>query len=158
VSDDAAHRKGTRLVAAQFALIALCLLPLGPTLGTGQLRPVGVACLVLAAGVGLLGLLGLGADTRVHPVPHEQSQLHTRGIYAWIRHPMYAAVLLACLGVTFSSGRVLSLVAVVVLAGVLRVKWHFEDHLLEERFGSQFTAYAARVPAVVPAPWRSHRK
>ena len=152
----ARQRTGNRLIAAQFALIALCLLPVGPTLGSGQLRPLGLAFLLLAGIVGLLALVALGADTRVHPVPHDQAGLRTTGIYAWIRHPMYTAVLLACLGVTLSSGRVLSLVALLVLAGVLRVKSHFEDDLLEERFGWRFAVYASRVPAVLPAPWRSH--
>ena len=71
---------------------------------------------------------------------------------------MYAAVLLACLGVTLSSGRVLSIVSLVLLAGVLAAKMRFEDRLLEARFGWQFAVYASRVPALIPAPWRSHAR
>ncbi|HSO03012.1 MAG TPA: hypothetical protein VLQ92_00920 [Candidatus Limnocylindrales bacterium] len=93
------HRRiGNLLVAAQFTLIGLCVLPLGPVIGSGQLRPLGLACLALAAVVGGLALLAMGSDTRVHPVPDAQTPLRMNGIYAWIRHPMYAAVLLACLG------------------------------------------------------------
>jgi protein-S-isoprenylcysteine O-methyltransferase Ste14 len=149
---------GNYLVAAQFGLIGLCLLPVGPTIGSGQGRPLGMACLVLALVIGGLALLALGSDARVHPVPDESAALHTNGIYAFIRHPMYAAVLLACLGVTLSSGRALSLLALIALAGVLHVKAQFEDRLLEQKFGWQFAVYASHVPAVVPQPWRSHRR
>jgi protein-S-isoprenylcysteine O-methyltransferase Ste14 len=146
------HRRiGNLLVAAQFTLIGLCVLPLGPVIGSGQLRPLGLACLALAAVVGGLALLAMGSDTRVHPV-------RMNGIYAWIRHPMYAAVLLACLGVTLSTGRVLSLLSFLALVVVLHVKAQFEDRMLQEKFGWQFSVYASRVPALFPAPWRSHAR
>jgi len=152
------HQVGWALVAAQFSLIGVCLLPVGPVLGSGQLRPLGLVLLALAAVVGGLALLALGADTRVHPVPGQSATLHTNGIYAVIRHPMYAAVLLACLGVTLSTGRVLSVVSFVLLVAVLHVKSRFEDRLLERRFGWQFAVYASRVPAIIPQPWRSHAR
>lgn len=148
------RRFGGLLVVGQFALIALCLLPVGPTLGPG-LRPLGLLCLGLAAGVGGLALVALGSDTRVHPAPHGTATLHTHGIYAWIRHPMYTAVLLACSGVTLSTARVLSVVALLCLGVVLTVKRRFEDHLLEQRFGMAFEAYRDRVPALIPRPRRS---
>ncbi len=155
----ARHRRiGNVLVASQFALIGLCLLPVGPTIGSGQLRPLGLVCLGLAALIGGLALLAMGSDTRVHPVPDQQTPLRTNGIYAWIRHPMYAAVLLSCLGVTLSTGRVLSVLAFLALVAVLHVKAEFEDKMLQEKFGWQFSVYASRVPALIPAPWRSHAR
>lgn len=153
-----AQRVGTVLVAAQFTLVGLVLLPIGPALGSGQLRPLGLVLLALAAVVGGLALVALGRDTRVHPIPGQGAVLRTHGIYAFIRHPMYAAVLLACAGVTVSTGRVLAIVALVLLAGVLAVKARFEDALLEARFGWQFAVYASRVPAIIPQPWRSHAR
>lgn len=153
------RRAGSLLVAAQFGLVALCLLPLGPVLWTlPAARTAGLVCLGLAALVGVLALAGLGRDARVHPVPAPEAQLHTAGIYGVIRHPMYAAVLLACLGVTLSTGRLLALVALVALAGVLHVKARFEDQRLAEQFGWQFAVYECRVPAFVPQPWRSRRR
>jgi protein-S-isoprenylcysteine O-methyltransferase Ste14 len=145
---------GNALVTAQFGLILLCVLPLGPTVGSGQLRPLGLACLLLAGAIGLLALLAMGADTRVHPVPDHTAPLHTHGIYAVIRHPMYAAVILACLGVALSSGRILAIASWVVLLGVLHVKSGFEDRLLERKFGWENIVYAQRVPALIPQPWR----
>ena len=156
------RRAGTALVVAQFALIALCLLPVGPTLfdpASGDpVRIAGLVCMGLAALVGGLAFLALGRDTRVHPAPHAGTRLHTHGIYAVIRHPMYAAVLLACLGATLSTGRLLALLSLLALGVVLHVKAGFEDRLLSEQFGWQFAVYASHVPALVPQPWRSHRR
>jgi protein-S-isoprenylcysteine O-methyltransferase Ste14 len=153
-----AHRVGTVLVATQFALVGLVLAPVGPVVGSGQLRPLGLALLALAAIVGGLALVELGRDTRVHPIPVRGTVLHTHGVYAFIRHPMYAAVLLACSGVTVSTGRVLALVALLLLVGVLAAKARLEDQFLEAMFGGQFAAYASRVPAILPQPWRSHAR
>jgi protein-S-isoprenylcysteine O-methyltransferase Ste14 len=153
------HRRiGDVLVAAQFALIGLCLLPVGPSVGSGQLRPLGLACLALAVLVGGLALVAMGSDTRVHPVPDARTPLRVNGIYAWIRHPMYAAVLLATLGVTLASGRVLSVLAFLALGVVLHVKAGFEDRMLQEKFGWEFSVYASHVPAMIPAPWRSRSR
>lgn len=147
------RRIGTLLVAAQFALIGLCLVPAGPVVGDGA-RWLGLASLTAAVAVGALAWRALGADTRVNPVPAASGRLRTSGIYSVIRHPMYAAVLLACLGVTLSGARVLSAVALVVLGVLLHGKARFEDRMLRERFGPQFVAYAAAVPAILPRPRR----
>ena len=151
---NAARRRqvGSTLVGAQFALIGLCLLPVGPTIGSGQLRPLGLALLGAGAAVGVLALLAMGRDSRVHPVPSRTARLHTNGIYRVIRHPMYAAVLLACSGVAVSTGRVLSIAALAGLAAVLHLKSKFEDRLLAEQFGWSFAVYAQRVPALLPWP------
>jgi protein-S-isoprenylcysteine O-methyltransferase Ste14 len=148
---------GTALVVAQFTLLGLVLVPLGPVLWSG-LRVAGLVSLGLAALVGLLALLAMGRDLRVHPVPGEQAQLRTNGIYGVIRHPMYLAVLLAALGVVLSTGRLLAVLATVGLVVVLTAKAAFEDMLLQAKFGWQFAVYACRVPAIVPQPWRSHRR
>ena len=91
-------RKWLAFLAGTVLLVAACLLPVGPTFGTGQLRWLGLACLALAALVGGLALLALGRDTRVHPIPAQAAELHTRGIYGVIRHPMYATDILLRVG------------------------------------------------------------
>ncbi len=148
---------GTALVVAQFSLAALCLVPVGPRVAALTRPLLGLVLLAAGGSLALLALGALGSSTRVHPVPAEAATLRTRGIYAHIRHPMYAAVLLACSGATLVTGRVVAAVGVVGVAAVLAVKSRFEDRLLAEKYGWQFAAYASRVPAVIPQPWRSRR-
>jgi protein-S-isoprenylcysteine O-methyltransferase Ste14 len=148
---------GNLLVLGQLAMLGLCLLPVGPVLWDG-LPVAGLVSLGLAALVGLLALAAMGRDLRVHPVPARGVRLRTEGIYGVIRHPMYLAVLLAALGVVLATGRLLGVVGLAGLVGVLTAKAAFEDRLLQSRFGWQFAVYACRVPAIVPQPWRSHRR
>ena len=152
-------RVGSLLVAAQWALIVACLAPAGPRLDLpGWLGSVGIGLVVLGGLVGALALLSMGRRTRVHPVPEPGTRLHTTGIYAFVRHPMYLAVGAACLGAVLISGRVLGLVAAPLLGALLVAKASFEDRLLSRMFGWEFAVYASRVPAILPQPWRSHRR
>ena len=145
------------LVLGQVALVLLVLIPAGPVLWTGR-EGLGWALVVIGALVGALGLLGLGRDTRVTPVPASGGRLHRNGIYAFVRHPMYLGLTLLCLGATLISGRLLALFSLVLLIGLLTAKARVEDLILQRKFGWEFAVYSVRVPAIVPQPWRSHRR
>jgi protein-S-isoprenylcysteine O-methyltransferase Ste14 len=145
---------GNVLVAAQFTLLGLCALPLGPALPTaGIIRIIGIVVILAGLVVGAMGIASLGRSTRVHPVPASEATLRTTGIYAHIRHPMYLAVMLVAAGLTLAGGRLLALLATLALAAVLTAKARFEEDLLCEKFGWEYAAYCAKVPAVIPRPW-----
>ena len=114
----------------------------------------------------LVSLAGLGL--RVWTVGHapagtsgrgtrklEAASLSTEGVYSVVRHPLYLGNLLVWAGVATTTGS-LAAVAVTVL-----VFWIYnerimlaEERFLHERFGAVFTRWAARTPALLPAPWR----
>lgn len=145
------------LLGMQVGLIVVVVAPLGPTPWTP--RPgLGLGLVALGAVVGGLGALGLGRDLRFSPVPPSGGRLHRTGIYAFIRHPMYLGLILGALGVTVATGRLLALLGLVGLTALLSVKGRLEDVILERKFGWEFTVYSVRVPAIVPQPWRSHRR
>ena len=147
----------TALLGIQLGLILLVVAPLGPTLLTP--RPgLGLGLVALGAVVGGLGARGLGRDLRISPIPPSGGRLHRNGIYAFIRHPMYLGLILGALGVTLATGRLLALVGLVGLMALLGVKGRLEDVILERKFGWEYTVYSVRVPAIVPQPWRSHRR
>lgn len=90
----------------------------------------------------------------------EAASLSTEGMYSVVRHPLYLGNLLIWAGVATTTG---SLAAVVV---TILVFWIYnerimlaEERFLQGRFGSVFTRWAARTPALLPAPrlWRPHR-
>ena len=149
---------GTLIVLVQAVLLVACLLPVGPVLGLIVAPAVGWALIVVAALIGGLAVLALGRDLRITPIPAANARLHRNGIYAFIRHPMYLALVLGAVGVTLVSGRWLAILATVGLIAVLCLKAHIEDVILQRRFGWEFALYASRVPAIVPRPWRSHRR
>lgn len=90
----------------------------------------------------------------------EAASLSTEGMYSVVRHPLYLGNLLIWAGVATTTG-ILAAVAVTVL-----VFWIYnerimlaEERFLHARFGSAFTRWAARTPALLPAPrlWRPSR-
>lgn len=149
---------GTLIVLVQVVLLVACLAPIGPVLGLIVAPAVGWALIGIAALIGALAVLAMGRDLRVTPMPAANGRLHRNGIYAFIRHPMYLALVTGAVGVTLISGRWLAILATIGLIAVLCLKAHIEDVILQRRFGWEFAIYASRVPALIPRPWRSHKR
>jgi protein-S-isoprenylcysteine O-methyltransferase Ste14 len=84
----------------------------------------------------------------------EQHRLITHGVYRWIRHPMYSALLLYSLGQALVIPNWVAgpsnLVAFAVLFA-LRVR--AEEKMMAEQFGDEYAAYTARTKRLVPRVW-----
>ena len=147
--------RGTLLVAAQaVCLVVVWLWPGAPVWSVPTV--VVAACWAAIALALLLGLAGaglLGRSLRVHPAPPDRAVLRTGGAYRFVRHPIYAAVLVGSLAGAVLAGRPEPLVGWVGLALVLHVKAGYEERLLRERFGEAYDIYASRVPRLLPR-WR----
>ncbi len=106
--------------------------------------------LTTGAAMAATAMAHLGRDLRPQSRPGEDTLLHRDGAYAVARHPIYAGLLLGGLGLAVLRRRPEPLLAEAVLAAVLHAKSRHEDRLLQERFGGEWEAYAAEVPALVP--------
>lgn len=144
--------RGTWLVAAQVVcLLVVWLWPAPPLWPLPTV--VRLACWVAVAGAigfGLWGAGGLGRHLRIHPAPPPRGELRTDGAYAWVRHPIYAAVLIGSAAGAVLAARPEPLVGLVGLAVVLHVKSGYEEQLLRARFGEAYDVYAQHVPRLVP--------
>jgi protein-S-isoprenylcysteine O-methyltransferase Ste14 len=90
------------------------------------------------------------ASHSVHRHAHDKLEaidhLVTTGIYAKLRHPGYGGLILMYLGLSLVAGTLLALLVALILS-ILAVLTAFkEEAALEEKFGDQYAAYAARVP------------
>jgi|SRR5579863_1346743 protein-S-isoprenylcysteine O-methyltransferase Ste14 len=85
---------------------------------------------------------------------NQNQRLVTTGIRSRVRHPIYLGHLCEMLAWSAGTGLavcwLLTVFAIVTGAAMIRM----EDAELEKRFGDEFTAYRASVPAVVPKPRR----
>lgn len=124
--------KAKFLVIAQFGLLGALafikgerLLARGSTLE--NLAPVlyAAATLLLA-----LAFVALRPSLRVSPIPREGAPLIVNGIYRWLRHPMYIAVLLFGAGLALRQLSVVSIALWLLLLIDLIVKAAYEDALL----------------------------
>ncbi|GBD25601.1 hypothetical protein HRbin30_00925 [bacterium HR30] len=85
-------------------LLALIVTPLktGAALvlwpATHPLQIAGMLAVLVGIGLGLASALTLRRALTPFPRPLAGAPLKQSGVYAWVRHPMYAGVLLAALG------------------------------------------------------------
>lgn len=101
---------------------------------TGWLDAVAAATVVLGAVLGLWAALRLGRGLTPSPLPNGTVDMVTRGLYRWVRHPMYTALMLIVAGVTIRSGSFVVLAEAMVLAVLLNVKARWEERRLIETF------------------------
>ena len=118
---------GTLLVALQLAAMAAIFAPWGVA------RWNGVATLVVAAGAAL-ALWAVSANRlgnwNVRPEPKAGGYLATAGPYAYVRHPMYLAVLLIAAGCCIGYATPWRWFVFAALAVVLDRKTRFEEAAL----------------------------
>jgi protein-S-isoprenylcysteine O-methyltransferase Ste14 len=161
----------TRARAAAGSLVFLVVAPgvaagLVPWLLTGWESndpPAALAALggvLIAAGAAMLlhafarfVIEGIGTPAPVAPPEH----LVVGGLYRHVRNPMYVAVTATIVGQAALLGQPgLLIYAALFMATVWTFVRLYEEPVLKERFGAEYDAYRAGVPAWWPRlhPWR----
>ena len=144
--------EGSRWVAAQIILMAAQLASVLFRRSQWS-APVscatGVVLISAAAAYGLPGIRALGTNLTPLPEPKANGKLVTDGIYAYVRHPLYASVITAGFGwsLLWRSW------PAIILAGLqllfFRGKAKCEERMLRARF-PEYDDYARHVPRFVP--------
>ena len=117
------------LVLGQFGSIAVLLFGGGWQLPWWAWAIFALGLLVFAWAVVSLG----GNNFTILPDPRASNTLSHRGIYRWLRHPMYTAVLLCGLAVAFGAPSMLRWIALFFCLVVLVIKVYHEEALLIAR-------------------------
>lgn len=151
-------QRGEILVAIQFALmIGFALLPVWqPFLGADAMDASGALRGWLAAPFAVLAL-AFGAFGSVHirdyltplPYPVDHSQLVQHGVYAIVRHPLYASLLFAGTAWTVYNLSLSHLLALVGAFLFFNYKAGKEEAWLTERH-PEYSDYAQRVKKFIP--------
>lgn len=89
------------------------------------------------------------SQLKVFPEPGKNATLVTSGPYGLIRHPMYTALILACIGMLIANFTWLRLLLVIALCVVLIVKLLYEEKLLSEKFNA-YTEYKRKTYRLLP--------
>lgn len=137
------------LVALQFALIAALVVTTRPLGGAAS----NLAALLLLAASGAVGGAALVANRpgnfNVRPELKAGARLVRRGIYRFVRHPMYLAVLLAMAAALAADPRPWRGVLWLALLAVLLAKLVREERYLRAAF-PEYGDYAARTRRLIP--------
>lgn len=140
---------GRLLVAAQAALLAW----LAWAARDGLDRAPVWGLLATGAAVGLWAVRQHPrGNFRIAPEPVAGGRLVTTGPYRWIRHPMYAAVLLAAAGLSLAATGATGWLAWSALAAVLAAKATLEERALAALHPG-WDAYRRVTRRLVPGLW-----
>jgi len=96
----------------------------------------------------------LGTNWSVVARVRDDHGLITRGPFAWVRNPIYLAMLMMLVAAALALGRAPMLIVSVpffFIGTVIRVVR--EERLLRAQFGAASDAYAAKVSRLVPGVW-----
>ena len=141
---------GIQFVILGFLALAIVLLPAQS--GTGA-RVLGVLLALSSAGVFVSAFMAHNrtnaAMPNVSPVPKQNVELVTHGIYAHIRHPIYTGVLLVTLGVACWHGHGVAFALFAALVVLFWVKSRYEETLLRAQF-PDYAAYMQRTGRFLP--------
>jgi protein-S-isoprenylcysteine O-methyltransferase Ste14 len=134
------------LVVLQFVALVAVALPAGAP----AWHPLGWVPLAASGALGAWTLAhNRPGNFGMFPEPRANARLVTSGPYAWVRHPMYLAVLLFAAGLVVGWRGPTHAAAFALLAVVLHAKAGREERLLRQRF-PEYAAYAARTARIVP--------
>ncbi|MEW6201294.1 MAG: isoprenylcysteine carboxylmethyltransferase family protein [bacterium] len=114
----------------------------------------------------LLGLLPLAAGILIYlwcawgfafvgrgtPLPVDPPKtLVVRGLYRYIRNPMYVGIFLILIGESvFFESALLFIYSVLVLTAFNLFVFFYEEPVLTKKFGDSYTQYCRRVPRWIP--------
>lgn len=109
-----------------------------------------IILIVLGMGMFALAVLHLGENLSPMPKPREDKHaLVTSGIYAFVRHPIYAGILVAAFGWSIFWGSLWAILLSVLLLVWLDVKSRHEERWLAEKY-PEYADYRSRVKKLIP--------
>lgn len=145
--------RGWFYVILQFLLIFLLVLsprmesPYGAA--SEIIGLLGLGFIMAGSAILLISFLKLGNSLTALPVPKEQGQLQTGGLYARVRHPIYFALLVMGFGVMLDAGYWPQVIVYMLLYVLLSTKAEFEESLLREKY-PEYKKYAEKTPRFFP--------
>lgn len=140
-------------VAAQFLLIvafaaSVFLGPAAVDVGDG-VRGAGMTLAIVGLVIIASALWAMGRVMQVSPEPKSEGHLVTRGIYGWLRHPMYTGIVLIVVGLVVRQPSFLAGTIGGALIALLFMKARYEERLLLARY-ADYAAYRTRTWGVLP--------
>jgi protein-S-isoprenylcysteine O-methyltransferase Ste14 len=159
----AAREVGYRLIITAGAFLLFLLFSRDPS-RPHALWHLGPATAWTLAGLGLLALastwwarIHLGRLWSGNITRKEHHHIVDTGPYAFVRHPIYTSVILAALATAALTGTITAFLGFALMTAGFYLKARIEEQFLREQLGVEaYSAYARRVPMLVPFAPASH--
>ena len=149
--------RGEGWVLVQFVLLGgivlagLAGLPGAGWSGAIRIAQVGLGSLAIGFGalLALGGVIALGRSLSPFPSPTEANRLVESGVYRYVRHPVYAGIVLASFGWGLVAGSLLAIALALLLLGWFDLKARREEAWLAARH-PDYAAYRTRTRKFLP--------
>lgn len=136
-----------------FQLVLFAIIFLAPAIAPFdfpiELRLLGVPILIVGGIFGTFGLLSLGSNLSPFPKPIEGGQLVTTGAYRFVRHPIYAGLIIGTLGWGMIAATLLGIVLAIALFIFFDIKSRREEQWLTQAY-PDYPQYQQRVRKLIP--------
>jgi protein-S-isoprenylcysteine O-methyltransferase Ste14 len=110
----------------------------------------GLALTAVGVGLGISARLSLGRNWSGAVTLKEGHELVRQGLYRWIRHPIYAGILLGMIGTAMITGHLRGWLGFAMVWATFYYKARREESLLRQEFGSGFEAHARQTGMFLP--------
>jgi protein-S-isoprenylcysteine O-methyltransferase Ste14 len=144
--------KSNLLVTIQFILLAVIIGVPFPRFGEDfPDLVVWVGSVLVWVGLVILALsiFKLGASLTASPIPKNDSELKTDGLYKWMRHPIYTGLIATALGLAIEAESLLAILVALVLIVLLNYKAKWEESFLLKRY-PEYRTYMSKTGRFVP--------
>jgi protein-S-isoprenylcysteine O-methyltransferase len=141
----------TAIFASIWAALDFAARHPGMLFGGAWLRIAGLALLAIGLVFRWSAVLSLGRSFSTNVAIHRTQTLRTSGLYRWVRHPSYSAMLVIFAAIGIYERNVVSLAILLVFPTIaLLYRIHVEERALTEAFGSGYIDYSRRTSRLVP--------
>ena len=99
---------------------------------------LGILIIIIASIFILIAIKDLGRNLSPFPKPKANSNLVTKGIYRFMRHPMYYSLIIISFGVFLTKLSIYYLCLTITLALLIKFKIILEEQYLKNKFKNYF--------------------
>lgn len=114
---------------------------------------VALCLTVLGIGLAIWARFYIGSNWSSAVTVKVEHELIRTGPYAWVRHPIYAGLLVALLGTALEQNRWTSLLALALFWLGFWIKSRMEEEFMRQTFGAEYVEYCRSTGALTPKLW-----
>lgn len=110
----------------------------------------GLGLTAIGVGIAIWARLSLGANWSGMVTLKDGHELVRKGLYRWIRHPIYTGILLGMMGTALIKGHLRGWMGFAIVFAAFYLKARREERFLREEFGAGFDEHSQQTGMFLP--------